>query len=236
LGKKGNSAYEVKLPDSWKGYNVFNEVRIKKFVEATFPGQPRQNQHPDSILTNEGKEEYEVEEILDERQNNNRHEYLVQWRDYGPEDDTWEPQGNLKNAPRAIRQYKSRGQASGKLGYHVVNQVTQGEPPTETKLRSTPIKSNQPGLIHLPHSLEVTNRIIPGNQEQQEINTTHDSDVTATDNTALGSVVMGKLCRRALALIKHKVGADGSISEHMARALASWLRLQGITIYTETEL
>jgi hypothetical protein len=91
LGKKGNAAYEVKLPDSWKGHNVFNESRIKKFVEATFPGKPRQNQRPDPILTNEGREEYEIEEILDERQNNDRSEYLVRWKDYSPEDDTWEP-------------------------------------------------------------------------------------------------------------------------------------------------
>jgi hypothetical protein len=38
LGKKRSAAYEVKLPDSWKGHNVFNEARIKKFTEAAFPG------------------------------------------------------------------------------------------------------------------------------------------------------------------------------------------------------
>jgi hypothetical protein len=91
-------------------------------------------------------------------------------------------------------------------------------------------------LIHLPHGLEGTNWITPGNQGQQEINGIHGGDVTATNNTASGSVVMRKLCKRVLALIKHKVGADGSVSEHMAQALASWLQLRGITIYTETEL
>jgi hypothetical protein len=119
---------------------------------------------------------------------------------------------------------------------YVMNQVTQSEPQAEAKPRSIPIKSNQPGLIRLPHGLEGMNQITTGNQGQQEINGIHDSNITATSNIASGSVVMGKLCRWALALIKHKVGADGSVSEHMAWALGSWLRLRGITIYTETEL
>jgi hypothetical protein len=34
----------------------------------------------------------------------------------------------------------------------------------------------------------------------------------------------GKLCRRALVLIKHKVGTDVDVSEHMVRALEMWLR------------
>jgi hypothetical protein len=102
LEKKRNSAYKIKLPDSWKGHDVFNEARIKRFTEAAFPGQAQNNRRPDPVLTNEGKEEYEVEEILDKRQSNGRSEYLVRWKDYGPEDDTWELQENLKNAPRAI--------------------------------------------------------------------------------------------------------------------------------------
>jgi hypothetical protein len=48
--------------------------------------------------------------------------------------------------------------------------------------------------------------------------------------------LMGKLCRRVLALIKHKVGTDGSVSNCMAQALATWLWQWGITIYIESEL
>jgi hypothetical protein len=48
--------------------------------------------------------------------------------------------------------------------------------------------------------------------------------------------MMGKLCIRVLALIKHKVGTDGAVDEHMAWALATWLQRQGISIYTEQEL
>jgi hypothetical protein len=57
-----------------------------------------------------------------------------------------------------------------------------------------------------------------------------------SNDQASKSILMGKLSRRALALIKHKVSADGSVSDHMAQALATWLRQWGITIYTEAEL
>jgi hypothetical protein len=102
LRKKGNTAYEVELPSSWKGHNVFNEARIKRFTELAFTGQPQPAQRPDLVLTNVGREEYEVEEVLDKRDHKGKMEYLVRWKDYGPEDNTWEPRENLKNAPKVL--------------------------------------------------------------------------------------------------------------------------------------
>jgi hypothetical protein len=107
--KKGSSAYELELPQSWKGHNVFNMSRLKRFVMPAFGSQPQIGTRPDPVITNEGREEYEVQEILDKRGNGRKTEYLVRWKDYGPEDDTWEASENLKNAPGAVQQFKSRG-------------------------------------------------------------------------------------------------------------------------------
>jgi hypothetical protein len=52
---------------------------------------------------------------------------------------------------------------------------------------------------------------------------------TTSDDEVIGSLMMGTLCRRALVLIKHKVGTDGAVDEHMAWVLATWLQRQGIS-------
>jgi hypothetical protein len=43
----------------------------------------------------------------------------------------------------------------------------------------------------------------------------------------------GKLCKRVMALIRWKVGADKAVSEHMVWALEGWLRRRGISIYAD---
>jgi hypothetical protein len=138
---------------------------------------------------------------------------------------------------------------SGEVGYHVTNSVTETEPATSGIVEARPdgqrTNPNQPGLVHLPPGLQCGTTQAPvrePNDKTSEGNENHEmsirghDDETPCNNLTSGSVVMGKLCRRALALIKHKVGADGSVSDHMAQALASWLWRQGITIYTEREL
>ncbi|KNZ80212.1 Testis-specific chromodomain protein Y 2, partial [Termitomyces sp. J132] len=48
---------------------------------------------------------YEVDQILDSRLVRRRPQYLVRWKGYGPEDDTWEPQKNLDGAPDELRNF-----------------------------------------------------------------------------------------------------------------------------------
>ena len=41
------------------------------------------------------EEEYVVDKLLDKRVKNGRVEYLLSWKGYGPEENTWEPRANL---------------------------------------------------------------------------------------------------------------------------------------------
>ena len=52
-------------------------------------------------------DEFEVERILDKRRDaKDGYEYLVQWRGYSSEDNSWEPASNVANAARAIADYE----------------------------------------------------------------------------------------------------------------------------------
>ena len=54
----------------------------------------------------EGEQEYEVERIVDHRIVQNGVLYLVKWRDWPKESNTWEPEGNLANCKQVLQNYR----------------------------------------------------------------------------------------------------------------------------------
>lgn len=73
---------------------------VKKPTKATPAKKPAKKQ--------EKEEEYEVEDIVDhQRERGGKMVYRIRWKNYGPDDDTWEPEGTL-SCPEIIRRYKAR--------------------------------------------------------------------------------------------------------------------------------
>ncbi|MFH4976777.1 hypothetical protein AB6A40_003486 [Gnathostoma spinigerum] len=59
-------------------------------------------------MSDEKLEEYVVEKVLGKRFNSKtgKTEYLIKWRDYDDEDNTWEPEENCDTASDAIREFE----------------------------------------------------------------------------------------------------------------------------------
>jgi Chromo (CHRromatin Organisation MOdifier) domain/Integrase core domain len=99
-------AYRLELPESLKIHPVFHVSLLKPYR----PSERRQPPPPPLLLTDEDDDIYEVQAIIDDRQVSRRGgtkktQYLVVWKGYGPEHNSWEPDENLENARSAIKKY-----------------------------------------------------------------------------------------------------------------------------------
>jgi len=96
------NAVELELPVSLRIYPVVNVRRIAKYKEQV-EGQKKIPPPPVKI---DSKKEYEVEEILDRQERRGKTRYLVKWKGYTVEEDTWEGLENLKNAMEKVEEFE----------------------------------------------------------------------------------------------------------------------------------
>ena len=99
------NAYRLELsPALAKIHPVFHVSLLRPFTPDEIQERP-QNHHPAPILDADGELSYEVEAILDSRYHNRRLEYLVNWKGYGPEENTWQSAKDVEHAPRLVAQF-----------------------------------------------------------------------------------------------------------------------------------
>jgi len=97
-----SNAVELELSSTVKIHLVVNVSRIQRYV-GQVEGQRKKQPAPVVI---KGEEEWEVERILNKRQIRGKDKYLVQWKGFTAESDTWEGKENLENAKEAIEEYE----------------------------------------------------------------------------------------------------------------------------------
>ena len=69
-------------------------------------GQKKEEEKPVEV---EGVEEWEVEKILNKKKMRGVEKYLIQWKEFMAEGDTWERKENLKNAEKLIEEFEREG-------------------------------------------------------------------------------------------------------------------------------
>jgi hypothetical protein len=91
---------KVKLPHGIKIDPRINVSRLRPYNEPTIPGQ--QNSPPPPVEVSQDGNHYEVDEIIDSRLHRGQLEYLVKWKGFTEDHNTWEPQANVDKAPDAV--------------------------------------------------------------------------------------------------------------------------------------
>jgi len=97
-----SNVVELELPDTIKIHPVVNVSRIHRYV-GQVEGQKREQ--PALVIINR-EEEWEVEKILNKWQIRGKDKYLVQWKGFTAESDTWEGRENLGNTKEAIEEFE----------------------------------------------------------------------------------------------------------------------------------
>jgi hypothetical protein len=96
-------AFRLELPDTLKLHDVFHASLLKSYM----PDGNVQPPPPPELIEDEF--EYEVDTVLSHRfKRGDKLEYLIRWKGYGHEHDTWEPEENCANSSELITEYWDR--------------------------------------------------------------------------------------------------------------------------------
>ena len=105
IQKLSELVFRLKLPQSLRIHDVFHAAVLEPYRPDTIPG--RQQRPPPPVITPAGDLEWEVSQVLNSRivGRGRRLQYLVSWKGYGLEQDSWEPAVNLRNAPLMVENF-----------------------------------------------------------------------------------------------------------------------------------
>ena len=98
------NAVKLRLLSSMRIHPVVNVSRIVRYKEQ-IKGQKKEKGKPVEV---EGVKEWEVEKILNKKKIRGVEKYLVWWKEFTAEGDTWERIENLKNAEEAIKEFEGK--------------------------------------------------------------------------------------------------------------------------------
>jgi len=100
-----SNAVKLKLPSPMRIHPVVNVSWIVWYKEQV-KGQKKEEE---KLVEVEGVEEWEVEKILNKKKMRGVEKYLIRWKGFTAEGNTWERRENLKNAEELIEEFEQGG-------------------------------------------------------------------------------------------------------------------------------
>ena len=100
-----SNAVKLRLPSLMRIHLVVNVSRIVRYKEQV-KGQKKEE---GKLVEVEGVEEWEIEKILNKKKIRGVEKYLIRWKRFTAEGDTWEKRENLKNAEELIEEFERGG-------------------------------------------------------------------------------------------------------------------------------
>ncbi|KAF8754244.1 hypothetical protein RHS01_06464 [Rhizoctonia solani] len=97
---------------SYPNYAYSQRVLCRTPIQGQ-KGQETRFQKSPPPVTVDGEEEYKVEGITDMEERDGKWFFRVKWKGYGPEENTWEPRENLKNAGKILKKVQRRNEKEG---------------------------------------------------------------------------------------------------------------------------
>jgi len=97
-----SNVIELELPKSIKIHPVVNISRVQLYK----PQMEGQKKIPPKLVIIEEEKKFEVEKILNKRMIRGKEKFLVRWKGYTVEEDTWENRENLENAKELVEEFK----------------------------------------------------------------------------------------------------------------------------------
>jgi len=100
-----SNAVKLRLPSSMRIHPVVNVSQIVCYKEQV-KGQKKEEGKPVEV---EGVEEWEVEKVLNKKKIRGVEKYLIWWKGFTAEGNTWERRENLKNVEELIEEFEQGG-------------------------------------------------------------------------------------------------------------------------------
>jgi len=105
-----SNVVELELPTAIKIHLVVNVSWIKRYVDQV---DSQRKETPQPVVIKE-EEEWEVEKILNKRKVRGKDKFLVRWKGFTAEGDTWESRENLQNAGDLLKEFEEEYSRDGR--------------------------------------------------------------------------------------------------------------------------